>query len=118
MCQVNITNPPFYKRECANKPDSDYYKYSIPGYDPCYYFDFSLTYTFKFKLYCQIFDETGFVEPNKENIGYKYRDVVEVSTSNDEKLASLDKDFYYAASNPETRFSIVKPQKVKVAFQF
>lgn len=76
MCYVNITSPPLFKRECEAKPDSTYYKYSIAGYDPCHYFDFSKSFDMKFNLYCQVFDETGFVEPNIENIGYKYRDVI------------------------------------------
>ena len=104
MCYVNVTNPPFYKRECSDRPDTNYYRYSIAGYDPCYYFDFSKIHTLKFKLYCQVFVEKGFIEPNKENIGYKYRDVVDVSTFEEEA-----KDFKYAATNPETRFSFVKP---------
>jgi hypothetical protein len=104
MCYVNVTNPPFYKRECSDRPDTNYYRYSIAGYDPCYYFDFSKIHTLKFKLYCQVFDEKGFIEPNKENIGYKYRDVVDVSTFEEEAM-----HFKYAATNPETRFSFVKP---------
>jgi hypothetical protein len=33
-----------------------------------------------------VFDETGFIEPNQENIGYKYRDVVDVPTLEEETL--------------------------------
>jgi hypothetical protein len=76
MCFVNITNPPLYTRECENKPDSSYYKYSVGGFDPCHYFDFSKRQTVSFKLYCQVLDELGFIEPNKENVGYIYRDVL------------------------------------------
>jgi hypothetical protein len=39
-CYVNITDPPLYKG-CADKPDSAYYLYSIPGFSPCFHFDFS-----------------------------------------------------------------------------
>jgi hypothetical protein len=83
---VNVTNPPFYKTECQDRADTTYYRYSIAGYDPCSFFDFSKPLTFKFKLYCQVFDETGFIEPNQENIGYKYRDVVDVPTLEEETL--------------------------------
>ncbi len=76
VCFVNITNPPYYSRECQHKPDTTYYKYSIAGYDPCFFFDFSKKYTMNFKLYCKVMDESGFIEPEIENIGYKYRDVL------------------------------------------
>jgi hypothetical protein len=41
-CYLNITNPPFYKG-CSEEPDSEYYMFSISGYDPCpdYKIDFA-----------------------------------------------------------------------------
>jgi hypothetical protein len=54
-----------------------YYLYSLKGFQPCYYFNFSEKYDVKFKLKCQIMDETGFIIPDKENVGYKYSDVIE-----------------------------------------
>ncbi len=39
-CFINITEPAFYK-QCENQKDTPYYLYSIQGYDPCYYLNFS-----------------------------------------------------------------------------
>jgi hypothetical protein len=38
-CYVNVTDPPFYAG--CQKEDSEYYMYSIPGFDPCFPLDFS-----------------------------------------------------------------------------
>ena len=108
MCFVNITNPPFYKRECADKQDSQYYKYSIGGFDPCHFFDFSQQYTINYKLHCQVLDESGFVNTEQENIGYKYRDVIRQAFFKD-KYTKDGLEFHYAATNPQTRFSISQP---------
>ena len=62
-CYVNITDPPFYKG-FSDKPDSYYYMYSIPGYDPCFFFDFGKSHDIKFKLMCKTIDETGMVNTN------------------------------------------------------
>ena len=44
-CFVNITNPPLYEG-CMDRPDSDYYTYSLGGYAPCYFYDMTKEYTF------------------------------------------------------------------------
>lgn len=54
-------------------------------------------------------DETGFVDVSSENIGYAYRDVT--------KKPSMP-EFNYVATNPETKFSIMDPQTMKVQFAF
>ena len=38
-CQIHVTNPDFTKPWRDKSYDSDYYTYSIPGYDPCYWID-------------------------------------------------------------------------------
>jgi hypothetical protein len=46
---------------------------------------------------------------HKENVGYAYRDVV--------KAPQYD-PFKYIATNPETKFSIMNPESLKVQFTF
>jgi hypothetical protein len=51
-CYVHITNPDMSK-PCSDDPenvDSEYYVYSIQGFDPCHKFDFERSYKIKFKL--------------------------------------------------------------------
>lgn len=78
-CYLNITNPAFYKG-CPNEPDSDYYMFSIRGYDPCPEYKIEFTdkagFDMNFQLICQTIDESGFVDVSTENVGYAYRDVV------------------------------------------
>lgn len=81
--------------------------YSIPGFDPCFPLNFSEPHEIKYQLICQNFDETGHIDPNRENVGYSYRDV-EVPPTYDE--------FSYVATNPETKYSILNPEKMKVRF--
>jgi len=54
-------------------------------------------------------DPTGFVDVSRENVGYQYRDVL--------KPPVYD-EFSYVASNPETKFSIINPETIKVQFAF
>jgi hypothetical protein len=61
-CYVNVTEPALYKG-CKDKADSDYYVYSIQGFDPCFYFDFSKSYTMKYLLQCRPVNEKGVVLP-------------------------------------------------------
>lgn len=95
---VNITEPAFYKG-CEERPDTPYYLYTIPGYDPCFYLNFSRSQEIKFNLKCKVIDETGLNDPNVESAGYQYRDVIE-----EPKSYSA---FNYVAANPETQFSLV-----------
>lgn len=39
-CFLNITEPALYK-DCSHLPDTPYYLYSLPGYDPCTYLNFT-----------------------------------------------------------------------------
>ncbi len=67
-CYVNITDPPFYQG--CKKEDSAYYMYSIPGFDPCFYLDFSKQIDIKYRVMCKISDPTGTLDLTKENVGY------------------------------------------------
>lgn len=104
---MNITEPAFYKG--CQKEDSPYYMYSIPGYDPCFYFDFSKTADIKFKLTCRSIDDTGVVELNQQNVGYQYRDVV---------VPPQEVQFNYVATNPETKFSVLAAQEITATIDF
>lgn len=79
-CFVNITNPPLYKG--CNGTDSDYYMYSLGGYAPCYFYDFTQEYTFDMLIQCKILvDTTNETTPVVQGVdrlraGYQYRDVV------------------------------------------
>lgn len=44
--------------------------YSIPGFDPCFPLNFTEPHDIKYLLICQGFDETGQIDPNRENVGY------------------------------------------------
>lgn len=92
-CLINITEPAFYKG-CQDRPDTPYYLYSIPGYDPCVYLNFSRSQEIKFDLHCKVIDEHGLNNPNTESAGYKYRDVV-----TEPKPYAF---FNYVATNPQT----------------
>ena len=47
-CYLNITDPMFYKG-CEDKfEDSPYYLYSVPGYSPCYFLNFTEPYTIEY----------------------------------------------------------------------
>jgi hypothetical protein len=58
-CFVNITDPAVYDTTaCRNgMADGD----SIEGFDSCFFFDFSKTYTFKFRLSCKSVTAKGLV---------------------------------------------------------
>jgi hypothetical protein len=74
-CFLNITEPAFFKG-CSSLPDTPYYLYSVPGYDPCTYLDFTRSYEVKFQVQCNTIDENGLVKMSAERTGYDYRDVV------------------------------------------
>lgn len=58
-CYINITDPPFYKG-CENEfEDSFYYLYSVPGFSPCFWQNFSSTIDVTFELNCQLIETTG-----------------------------------------------------------
>ena len=51
-CYVNFTNPALHEGCKDDYEDSEYYMYSIQGFDPCHFYDFSKEYTFQYKLKC------------------------------------------------------------------
>jgi hypothetical protein len=67
-CYINITEPAFYAG--CTKEDSPYYMYSIKGYDPCFYFDFSTEVNIKFLIECRQVNEAGVVGLGDEKVGY------------------------------------------------
>lgn len=68
-CLINITEPAFYQG-CSDRQDTPYYLYSIPGYDPCFYLNFTQSQEIKFKLQCKVIDEHGLNDPSTEVAGY------------------------------------------------
>jgi len=56
-CVVNITSPPLYEG-CMDLPDSDYYMYSLGGFAPCYFYDFTAVNEFELTLQCQVLVNT------------------------------------------------------------
>ena len=109
-CFVQITTPDLAKG-CADKEDTPYYLYSIPGFSPCYFFDFNASYNFGYKLRCKYLNETGEMAPVTygETTGYQYRDVVSVPKYN---------EFKYLAQNPETMYSVMEVPKITLQFEF
>lgn len=107
-CFINITEPAFYKG-CEERQDTPYYFYSIPGYDPCFYLNFSRSQEIKFNLKCKVIDEHGLNDPNVESAGYKYRDVI--SEPKPQKIN-------YIAQNPETQFAMMQGHQLIVQFEF
>jgi len=61
-------------------------------------------------LRCKVIDEHGLNDPNVENAGYKYRDVLV-----EPKPYS---HFNYVAANPETQFSMMQSDHLIVQFDF
>jgi len=57
-------------------PDSDYYLYSLGGFAPCFFYDFTATYTFEITLNCQIYSNLTAL-----TTGYQYRDVVNAASA-------------------------------------
>lgn len=54
--------------------------YSLGGYAPCYYYDFTATYKFKLLIQCMVKTPNpvnDITNPFVQQVGYAYRDVVE-----------------------------------------
>ena len=49
---VHILEPDF-DSGCTNLTDSSYYIYSLGGYAPCFYLDFTATYNITVDLICE-----------------------------------------------------------------
>ncbi len=73
--------------------------YSIPGFDPCYPFDFSKPKMIKFFINCRNFDETNSIAVNEENVGYDYRDVL---------IPAKKPEFKYLAQNSKSKLKVIK----------
>mmetsp|Transcript_19433 Transcript_19433/g.29870 ORF Transcript_19433/g.29870 Transcript_19433/m.29870 type:complete len:184 (-) Transcript_19433:209-760(-) len=82
-CFVNLTEPAVYDTSHCEGKDPDYL-YSIPGFEPCFFFNFSKAYDFKFKLECRHLTSEGIVPLEQGyEIGAPYKDIVrEVCSSN------------------------------------
>jgi hypothetical protein len=74
-CFVNITEPAVYDTsKCRNSmPDGEN---SVQGFDPCFFFDFSSSYIFKYKLACKSINALGLVALEPFSIGYHYKDLI------------------------------------------
>jgi hypothetical protein len=78
QCYVSITDPNLAAG--CNYEDSDQYVYSIPGYDPCNFYDFSKKYTIKFRLICKPSNAQNYVltDVHPEGPGYAYKNVLDL----------------------------------------
>jgi len=56
-------------------PDTPYYLYSVPGYDPCYYLNFTRSHEIQFYMQCKIIEEDGLESTNSETSGFPYQNV-------------------------------------------
>lgn len=106
---MNVTDPPFYQR--CSKEDTPEYMYSIPGFDPCYPLDFKEKQTIRFMINCRNFDDTATVpDPNGENLGYDYRDVVVKA------VPPPPESFTYLAVNDKNKYKLAQANPVIVGF--
>ena len=66
-CLVNITSPPVHDVTKCEIPqiDSMDYLFSIEGFAPCWYFDFTKSYDIKYKLNCKAIGVDGEVSIDK-----------------------------------------------------
>ena len=74
-CFVNITSPPLYEG-CMDRPDTDYYMYSLGGFAPCFHYDFYDNHTFEFLIQCKVLTDLTNLAT-----GFNYRDVISQSTA-------------------------------------
>lgn len=89
-----------------NHEDSDYYVYSIQGYDPCNFFDFNGKSTLKYRLTCKAINKAKEVVEwgHPEGVQYAYRDVFNESApannnTMDLLMVKAPLPFKYAAEN-------------------
>lgn len=115
-CYVNITEPALHKG-CKDKEDSDYYVYSIQGFDPCFFFDFTKSYKMKYNLQCRPVDEKGVVLPNghPEGLGYKYSDITIYPNSG---LKEGEMLYNYKSFNNKTKLRLLDDTNMTVTFDF
>jgi hypothetical protein len=60
--------------------------YSLGGFAPCFYFDFSATYDITVTIECQLVTLAA-VRPNEISPGYQYRDVLQAPKVDSEHVA-------------------------------
>lgn len=79
QCFVQITQPNLAAGCSEQFEDSDYYVYSIQGYDPCYFFNLEKKTTIKYKLTCQAINSNFEVIEggHPEGLGFKYSDILD-----------------------------------------
>lgn len=108
-CYINITEPAFYKSCADEHEDSFYYLYSIPGFSPCFWYNFNESIQVGFEVNCQQVTENGLTTNNRApKVGYPYRDVIRQPSAN--QLSQV-------SSSPETEFT-VESSPVNVYFDF
>lgn len=84
--------------------------YSIRGYDPCFFFNFSLSYEFRFKLECKYLDSSGLVQIHPYSVGYKYEDVM--------GEISFDRERFDFDTSEAVKMRVKDSTKVLVAIDF
>lgn len=85
QCFAHILEPNF-DQGCTDLPDSDYYMYSLGGYAPCFFFDFSSTIEITVKIECQLVTLAA-IQSNSIAAGYQYRDVLQAPVVDHQTLA-------------------------------
>lgn len=125
QCFVQITEPNL-AAGCSDKhEDSDYYVYSIQGYDPCNYFDFNGKTTLKYKLVCKAINKAKVVVEggHPEGVQYIYRDVFDPSkpaNNNTVNVLAVEppQPFKYGAVNKQTGFKVSNGETLGFTFEF
>ena len=80
---------------------------TIPGFEPCFFFDFDQEYTFKFKLVCKYVTKDGLVDVNDQSFDHNYLDVLKSP-----KITPND------LNERKDNLTRIKNNRVKVAIDF
>lgn len=112
-----MTEPNLAEGCAKDKEDSDFYVYSIPGFDPCNFYDFTQEAEFRFMLKCVAVDEKGKVirAGHPEGVGYEYSNVISPADPGLEIGKSL---FEYAAVNTATGYRVTEGSSAHVTVDF
>ena len=84
--------------------------FSIRGYDPCFFLNFSESFEFRFKLECKYLDSTGLVQIHPYSVGYKYQDTIG-------KL-EYDAERFDFSTNEAVKMRVKNSTKVLVSLDF
>lgn len=126
-CQVQITKPNLAKGCRNGKKDSEYYVYSIQGYDPCHFFDFDKNYTIDYKINCKDVNSLTQVvdKGHPEQIGFNYYDLVNATARGNQSksISSVsqikpEKPFNYSIVNNQTNVKLLKGASLSFTFNF